>query len=32
MTAPTGAPGEKGERTVQIVYESDNRGYYLPCG
>ena len=26
------APGEKGERAVQIVYESDTRGYYLPCG
>ena len=31
------APGgdmrdEKGKRVVQIVYESDTRGYYLPCG
>ena len=24
--------GGKGERIVQIVYESDTRGYYLPCG
>ncbi len=21
-----------GERTIQVVYESDTRGYYLPCG
>jgi hypothetical protein len=32
MTAAFGALGEKGERAVQIVYESDTRGYYLPCG
>jgi hypothetical protein len=24
--------GEAGSRTVQLVYESDTRGYYLPCG
>ena len=23
---------DPGARTVQIVYESDVRGYYLPCG
>ena len=23
---------DPGARTVQIVYESDTRGYYQPCG
>ncbi len=23
---------EPGTRSVQVVYESDTRGYYLPCG
>ena len=27
---PTGA--NPGARSVQIVYESDTRGYYQPCG
>jgi hypothetical protein len=25
-------PAKTGQTTVQIVYESDTRGYYLPCG
>jgi hypothetical protein len=32
VTAALGMLGEPGERAVQIVYESDTRGYYLPCG
>ena len=23
---------DTGARRVQVVYESDTRGYYLPCG
>jgi hypothetical protein len=30
--AASGVLGEKDQRTVQVVYESDTRGYYLPCG
>jgi hypothetical protein len=25
-------PAETGAPAVQIVYESDTRGYFLPCG
>ena len=32
VCASLGMLGESGERVVQIVYESDTRGYYLPCG
>lgn len=35
LTAMPGASlraADTGTRTVQLVYESDTRGYYLPCG
>jgi len=32
VSAALGILGEPGDRAVQIVYESDTRGYYLPCG
>ena len=32
VSAARGILGEPGDRAIQIVYESDTRGYYLPCG
>ncbi len=30
--AVTGPPADEGGTTVQLIYHSDTRGYYLPCG
>ena len=31
-TSPLAQTPDSGARTIQLVYESDTRGYYLPCG
>ena len=31
-SSPLGQTPDSGVRTIQLVYESDTRGYYLPCG